>query len=246
MNNIAIIGGTGVNILSHAEICEKHQVDTPYGNPSSALSIAKLADKKFIFLARHGDLHTIPPHQINYRANVYALKDSGANNIIAVNAAGGITAEMYPGRLVVPDQIIDYTYGREHTFYDNDASKINHIDFTHPYSMNLREKLTALSIMTEFDVFVGGVYAATQGPRLETVAEIHRLEKDGCDIVGMTGMPEAALARELGMNYICLALVVNWGAGKTDDLITSETIKGNIEGRMEKVNSILTAFISTL
>lgn len=246
MSNTAIIGGTGVNILSRTEIREQRQVDTPYGSPSGLLSIAELSGKKFIFLARHGDPHTIPPHQINYRANIHALKDSGVNNIIAVNVVGGISTEMDPGRLVVPDQIIDYTYGREHTFYDNDADTVKHIDFTHPYSTSLREKFIALSIMTEFNVFVGGVYAATQGPRLETAAEIRRLQKDGGDIVGMTGMPEAALARELDLNYVCLALVINWAAGKTDDLITGKILQDNIEQGMGKVNAVLAAFIATL
>ena len=239
MNKIAIIGGTGLTSLAGVEITETIEVDTPYGSPSSALSLGHFGDKEIIFLARHGNPHAIPPHKINYRANIHALKVSGVENIIAVNAVGGITSEMRPCRIVIPEQIIDYTYGRKHTFSEDNLNEVTHIDFTNPYSADLVKQLATASLMSGLDIFIGGVYAATQGPRLETAAEINKLEKDGCDIVGMTGMPETALARELKINYVCLSLVVNWAAGKSDEEITMEVIERNLKDGMGKVKIIL-------
>jgi len=245
MNKIAIIAGTGLTSLSGVEITEIKEVDTPYGNPSCALSFGHSGEKEVIFLPRHGNPHVIPPHKINCRANIYALKENGVNNIIAVNAVGGITPEMNPGRIVIPEQIIDYTYDRKQTFFEDDLSGVTHIDFTNPYNIVLRKQLLNISTISDLDVFDGGVYAATQGPRLETAAEIDKLEKDGCDIVGMTGMPEAALARELDINYVCLALVANWAAGKTDEEITMTVIEKNLEQGIGKVKMILEEFITT-
>lgn len=245
MNKIAIIGGTGLASLEDVEIYETKEVDTPFGSPSSALSFGHLGDKKIIFLPRHGKPHAIPPHKINYRANIHALKENGVENIIAVNAVGGITSEMYPERIVIPEQIIDYTYGRYHTFFEDKLDEVTHIDFTNPYKIALRRQLLGVNAISDLNVFVGGVYAATQGPRLETAAEIKKLEKDGCDIVGMTGMPEAALARELDINYVCLALVVNWAAGKSDEEITMAVIEKHLEEGIGKVKLILEEFIKT-
>lgn len=245
MNKIAIIGGTGLASLEGVEIYETKEVDTPFGSPSSALSFGHLGDKKIIFLPRHGKPHAIPPHKINYRANIHALKENGVENIIAVNAVGGITSEMYPERIVIPEQIIDYTYGRYHTFFEDKLDEVTHIDFTNPYSSDLGNQLATASLMSGLDAFNGGVYAATQGPRLETAVEIKKLEKDGCDIVGMTGMPEAALARELDINYVCLALVVNWAAGKSDEGITMAVIEKHLEQSIGKVKLILKEFIKT-
>jgi len=245
MNKIAIIGGTGLTSLAGVEITETREVDTPYGSPSCALSFGQIGDKEIIFLPRHGKPHAIPPHKINYRANIHALKKNGVENIIAVNAVGGITSEMYPERIVIPEQIIDYTYGRNHTFFEDKLNKVTHIDFTNPYKIALRRQLLGVNAISDLNVFVGGVYAATQGPRLETAAEVKKLEKDGCDIVGMTGMPEAALARELDINYMCLALVVNWAAGKSDEEITMAVIEKHLEQGIGKVKRILEEFIKT-
>ena len=245
MNKIAIIGGTGLTSLTGVEITETREVDTPFGSPSSALSFGRLGDKEIIFLPRHGKPHAIAPHKINYRANIYALKENGIENIIAVNAVGGITSEMYPERIVIPEQIIDYTYGRNHTFYEDKLDEVTHIDFTKPYNVTLRKQLLGVNAISDLNAFVGSVYAATQGPRLETAAEIDKLEKDGCDIVGMTGMPEAALAHELDINYVCLALVVNWAAGKSDEEITMTLIEKHLEQGIGKVKRILKEFIKT-
>jgi len=239
MKKIAVIGGTGLTSLAGVELTEAREVNTPYGSPSSALSFGYFGDKEIIFLPRHGNPHTIPPHKINYRANIHALKENDVKNIIAINTVGGIASEMYPERIVIPEQIIDYTTGRNHTFFEDKLNEVTHIDFTNPYSAALREQLTNNPVILDLNVFVGGVYAATQGPRLETAAEIDKLERDGCDIVGMTGMPEAALARELNINYACLALVVNWAAGKTDDEITMAVIERHLEQGMGKIKQVL-------
>lgn len=239
MSKLAIIGGTGLTNLEGFEVTDQKEQQTPYGKPSSTLIFGKLAEKEIIFLPRHGNPHIIPPHKINYRANIYALKENGVENIIAVNAVGGITSEMFPGRIVIPEQIIDYTYARDQTFFEDDITEITYIDFTHPYSVTLREQLAAASLTSDLNIFVGGVYAAMQGPRLETAAEINKLEKDGCNIVGMTGMPEAALAREMNINYACLSLVVNWAAGKTEGEITSAVIEKNLEEGIGKVKCLL-------
>jgi 5'-methylthioadenosine phosphorylase/5'-methylthioinosine phosphorylase len=239
MSKIGIIGGSGLTSLSGVKISETRKVDTPYGSPSSTLTFGSYGEKEIVFLPRHGSPHTIPPHKINYRANIYALKENDVENIIAVNAVGGITSEMHPGRIVIPEQIIDFTYGRNQTFYEDDFAELTHIDFTHPYSVSLREQLAAASLTSDLNIFVGGVYAATQGPRLETAAEIRKIEKDGCDIVGMTGMPEATLAREMNVNYACLSLVVNWAAGKSEGEITNAVFEKHLEEGIEKVKTLL-------
>lgn len=245
MTKIAIIGGTGLSSISATKIEATREVDTSYGQPSAALRFIDFSGKEIIFLPRHGDPHTIPPHKVNYRANIDALKQHGVETIIAVNAVGGITPDMYPGRIVIPQQIIDYTYGREQTFYQDHLTQVTHIDFTNPYSASLRRQLSILDVSKTLNVFSGGVYAATQGPRLETAAEINKLEKDGCDIVGMTGMPEASLAREVNIDYATLCLVVNWAAGKTDTEISMATIRQHLKNGMDKVRSILEQFIAT-
>ncbi len=246
MSKIAIVGGTGLTTLPGITDHISQTVDTPYGAPSGELTIGRFATKEIIFLARHGDPHCIPPHQVNYRANIHALKMQGVDHIIAVNAAGGITSKLCPGTIAVPEQIIDYTYGRAHTFYDGEHNDLAHIDFTYPYSHAIRAALLNAGIDLKIELHADGVYASTQGPRLETAAEIRRLEKDGCDIVGMTGMPEAALAREAGINYACLALVVNWAAGKTKEKISATTIAKHIDQGMGKVNALLRHTIATL
>jgi len=211
--DISIIGGTGLYELEGLVELDRVKLDTPWGEPSSELIVAELAGKKVIFLARHGLKHTIPPHMVNYRANLWALKECGVKNIIAVAAVGGITDEMAPETIVIPDQIIDYTYARKQTFFEEDLQSVTHIDFTQPYSAHIRQQLADAARRLGLEPVMQGVYAATQGPRLESAAEIERLKRDGASIVGMTGMPEAALARELEIDYACCALVVNWAAG---------------------------------
>jgi 5'-methylthioinosine phosphorylase len=240
MSFTAIIGGTGLTELNNLDITHKEMVNTPYGSPSGPLTFGKVAGNDVVFLARHGHRHTIPPHRVNYRANLWALKEVGVKQIIAVAAVGGITQEMWPERIVIPHQIIDYTWGRSQTFFEDDLSFVTHVDFTHPYSQELRQVLLSSASELKFNPHDGGVYAATQGPRLESVAEVIKLERDGGDIVGMTGMPEAALARELDLKYAACALVINWAAGKDGDKVISlQEMEKYLDSGMAKIRSIL-------
>ncbi|MHA6493766.1 S-methyl-5'-thioinosine phosphorylase [Pseudomonas borbori] len=239
MTVCAIIGGTGLTRLDGLTINTARHFDTPYGAPSAPVLHGDYAGREVLFLARHGHPHRIPPHQVNYRANLWALREAGAQAIIAVNAVGGIHPAMGTGHFCVPHQIIDYTSGRAHTFYEDELEHVTHVDFSHPYDAQLRNKLTAALDQERCGYSSHGVYGCTQGPRLETVAEIARMERDGCDIVGMTGMPEAVLARELALPYACLALVVNPAAGKSKGLITMAEIECALEEGMGQVKAVL-------
>ncbi len=244
MSLTAIIGGTGLNQLEGLQLSESRHYKTRWGEPSSPLQFGQLGEQDVVFLARHGSHPHIPPHKVNYRANIQALKDVGADAIIGVAAVGGITAQMWPQRIVIPDQIIDYTYGREHTFFADNLDDVVHIDFSWPYEQSLRQKLLHIAQALDLNAMDKACYAATQGPRLETVAEIKRLEQDGCDIVGMTGMPEAALARELELPYACCALVVNWAAGKAGQQeISHAEMLVTIEQGMGRIRQLLAAAI---
>lgn len=239
MGNIAIIGGTGLTSLTDLEITGSEEVTTPFGTPSAPLVHGRFAGKEVLFLARHGSEHTIPPHKVNYRANLWALKEARVSKIVAVAAVGGIHEQMGPGRLVIPDQIIDYTTSRSNTFFEDDLDHVTHIDFTFPYSETLRSYLITAARCAGLDALEQGTYGATEGPRLETVAEISRMERDGCDLVGMTGMPEASLARELELEYAACAVVANWAAGKSEGIITMEEIEHHLVSGMDKVRRLL-------
>jgi len=240
MPQIAIIGGTGLTSLKGLEITHKEVVHTPYGEPSAPLIYGELCGQEVVFLARHGAGHTIPPHEINYRANIQALKQCDVKQIVGVAAVGGIHVDAGPGVVVIPDQIIDYTWGRVSTFFEGGQKEVTHIDFSYPYTPSLRKLLLECCKKAGVQATEQGVYGATQGPRLETAAEIARMERDGSTIVGMTGMPEAALARELDMEYACCAVVANWGAGKDDGHeITMAEIEKNLVGGMDQVRKVL-------
>lgn len=234
-----IIGGTGLTQLDGLVVDGEEEVSTPWGEPSAPLVRGRYQGQEVVFLARHGNPHRIPPHQLNYRANLYALRQAGVTRIIAVNAVGSIHDTMKPASLVVPDQLVDYTWGRGHTFFEGDLEATTHIDLTWPYTESVRKALLKSASAAKVGVSDGGVYGCTQGPRLETAAEIQRLARDGCDLVGMTGMPEAALARELGLDYACLALVVNWAAGKTTEVITMTDIERALAQGIGQVHQVL-------
>lgn len=234
---IGVIGGTGLSEPKFLNDVQFRQVATPYDEQTVQVLIGSLQGKTVAFLPRHGRDHKVPPHRINYRANLWALHAIGVSAVIGVNAVGGIHAETGPGRLAVPDQIIDYTWGREHTFFADGLEAVTHIDFSHPYDAALRQIL--IDAAQGRDLWPQGVYGCTQGPRLESGAEIQRLLRDGCDMVGMTGMPEAALARELGVAYACLAVSVNWAAGLSDELITMEAIGRVLNTGMIEVLDVL-------
>ncbi|HSS07329.1 MAG TPA: S-methyl-5'-thioinosine phosphorylase [Rhodanobacteraceae bacterium] len=241
---LAVIGGTGLYRFPGLEDIERHHVDTPYGKPSGDTVVGTLAGKRVAFLARHGEGHSIVPHRINYRANVWTLHRLGARRIVGINAVGGIREDMGPRVLAVPDQIIDYTSGRATSFCDAEGAEVKHIDFSEPYSAALRAALVSASRKAGVAIVDGGCYGATQGPRLETRAEIARMLRDGCDLVGMTGMPEAALARELECEYACLALVANWAAGCGEEAeISLPEIFANLEAATAEVPKVIGALL---
>lgn len=243
MTQLAIIGGTGLTQLSNLSSVRHERIDTPFGLPSAEYVIGDFNGKDVVFLARHGNPHKLAPHEINYRANIWGLKQLGVELIIAVAAVGGITAAMQPAHIAIPDQVVDYTYGRKHTFFAESDMPLSHIDFTWPYTLELREKLINAAEKVGVSVTSKGTYGCTQGPRLETIAEIRRMERDGCDVVGMTGMPEAALARELGIGYAAIAVVANWAAGKSDGEINMVEVEQNLHAGMAKTATLLKAFI---
>ena len=241
---LAIIGGSGLTQLSNLEVTRREVVRTPYGEPSGALTFGRIAGCEAVFLARHGYGHTIPPHHVNYRANIWALHAQGVKNVMAVASVGAIRRDLAPGALVVPDQIIDYTHGRAGTFFTGGESGVRHIDFTLPYCQTLRAACFAAGRQAGETLLDGGVYAATQGPRLETAAEIDRLERDGATMVGMTGMPEAALAREIGLCYATLAFVANRAAGRgAGAAISMSDIAAVLEPAMGRVRSVLAKLV---
>lgn len=239
MQVLGIIGGSGLTRLDALKVERLEAVNTPYGPPSAPLTIGSFDGAPVVFLPRHGASHGIAPHCVNYRANLWAMRHAGVEHLVGMAAVGGISAIATPGSLCIPDQIIDYTWGREHTLYDADSGGVTHIDFTAPYCQQMRDWLKAAADDVGVAVHDGATYAATQGPRLETAAEIIRLERDGCDIVGMTGMPEASLARELGLCYASLALSVNWAAGKADGPITMAEIEKHLESGMSDARRVL-------
>ena len=240
---LAIIGGSGLSQLGNLEVKQRKVSRTPYGEPSGALTFGRIADCDVVFLARHGYGHTIAPHEVNYRANLWALKDAGAIEVVSVVSVGGIRNNTWPGSLHLPNQIIDYTSGRAATFFEGAGVAVNHIDFTEPYSRPLREKLLKAAARCGENLSDGGVYAATQGPRLESAAEVNRLERDGSDLVGMTGMPEASLAREISLEYAAIAVVANYAAGRGDSAhaIPLDKIGAVLEEAMGRVRKIIGA-----
>ncbi|MFZ2752714.1 MAG: S-methyl-5'-thioinosine phosphorylase [Lysobacteraceae bacterium] len=244
---LAIIGGTGLYALADLQDVETHQPVTRYGAPSGPIRIGTLAGKRVAFLARHGEGHSVPPHRINYRANLAALKAVGAQRVLALNTVGGITEGFGPRVLGCPDQLIDYTWGRISTLSEETGSDVLHVDFGDPYTPKLRREILTAATAAGVAVVDGGCYGATQGPRLETRAEIARMRRDGCDLVGMTGMPEAGLARELGLDYACLAIVANWAAGAgrdPDEQITLEEVLAHVEAASAGLGPLLSALLA--
>ena len=242
---LAIIGGTGLSELQGFESLEKIALKTAYARAKVQLMRVASEGKEFIFLPRHGVDHKTPPHAINYRANIAALSELGVTEIVAVNAVGAIHIDLIPGSVAVPDQLIDYSHSRDVSFYDGKLKAVHHIDFTKPYSEIIRQRIlkATKAISTNCQIMDAGTYACTQGPRLETAAEICRLAQDGCDMVGMTGMPEASLARELEIDYASLALSVNWAAGLSDEPITLEDIHSVLESGMGFVSAVITEIV---
>ena len=238
---LGIIGGTGLTQLANLEITHRQVMRTPYGEPSGALTFGKIKDHEVVFVARHGYGHSIPPHEVNYQANMWALQAQGVKNIVAIAAVGGIHPDYLPGSIVIPDQIIDYTHGRKATYFEGNHRSVTHADFTEPYCETMRQQCMKAATMAGEKFTDGGVYAAVQGPRLETAAEINRLDRDGATLVGMTGMPEAVLARELGLCYATIAVVANHAAGRNTSkhAISFDEIDAVLKQAMQRVRIIL-------
>jgi len=247
--SLAIIGGTGLYALAGLDDIATHTPQTRYGTPSGPIRVGTLGGVRVAFLARHGEGHSIPPHKINYRANLAALQGLGASRVLALNTVGGITERYGPRVLACPDQLIDYTWGRISTLCEEADAEVLHVDFGEPYTPSLRAAILAAAREASVPVVDGGCYGATQGPRLETRAEIARLRRDGCDLVGMTGMPEAGLARELGLDYASLAIVANWAAGAgpdVDEVITLEDVLNNVAAATAEVPKLLVRLLEAL
>ena len=241
---LAIIGGTGLYRLAELQDIETHQPVTRYGALSGPIRVGTLAGRRVAFLARHGEGHSVPPHKVNYRANLAALQSLGATRVLALNTVGGISDGFGPRVLACPDQLIDYTWGRISTLCEEEGTEVVHVDFGDPYTPSLRQEILSAARASGVALVDGGCYGATQGPRLETRAEIARMRRDGCDLVGMTGMPEAGLARELGLEYACLAIVANWAAGAgpdPDEAITLDEVLANVAAASAGVSRLLAA-----
>lgn len=246
MPELALIGGTGISGLPGFETLKTVAVETRFGVPSGPVIEGRYAGTELLFLPRHGRPHTVPPHCVNYRANMVALAEQGVTTVIATNAVGGLHKDWHPGHLAIPHQIIDYTWGREHSLYDGTEDGLDHVDFTEPYTGHLRELLIVAAADSGFAYSDRAVYAATQGPRLESAAEITRLQRDGCDVVGMTGMPEAALARELGLDYAAVCTVVNPAAGIGEEPLTLESMHTVIQESAGRIAQLLDKVIPRL
>ena len=244
--DLAVIGGTGLYALAELVNPDAHQPPTPYGALSGPVRVGTFAGRRVAFLARHGEGHSVPPHKINYRANLAALKALGATRVLALNTVGGITERFGPRVLACPDQLIDYTWGRISTLCEEPGTEVLHVDFGEPYTRSLRAAVVAAAARGGVPLVDGGCYGATQGPRLETRAEIARMRRDGCDLVGMTGMPEAGLARELGLDYACLAIVANWAAGAgpdPDEVIKLQDVLDNVAAASAGLPALLRALL---
>ena len=243
---LAVIGGTGVYRIAELTDVESHLPETRYGFPSGPVRVGRIDGKRVAFLARHGEEHGVPPHRINYRANLVALQMVGATRVLALNTVGGITERFGPRVLACPDQLIDYTWGRVSTICEEPGTEVLHVDFGEPYTRSLRQAVIDAAASAGVALVADGCYGATQGPRLETRAEIVRMRRDGCDLVGMTGMPEAGLAREMGLDYACLAIVANWAAGAgpdPDEVITLQDVLDNVAAASSGLPRLLSALL---
>ncbi len=238
MARLAIIGGSGSGLLPF-DLNTEAAPETAWGRASAATTCWSAGEHELMFLPRHGVDMTIAPHRVNYRANMQLVKQFAADWVVAVNSVGGISAAASPGWLVIPDQLVDYSWGRKHSYYEGESGELEFIDFTEPYSPELRQNLIRAARQIGAEHLDSATYAVTQGPRLETAAEIDRLERDGCHIVGMTAMPEAGLARELDMPYASLSIVVNRAAGRGATALHDEMDQYHAQG-MATVARILT------
>lgn len=244
MPKVGIIAGSGFYDFEGVSVKDVRKVSTPYGEPSDSYRICEFGGLEFVFLARHGSPHRLQPHKINYRANIWGLRDLGVERILSINAVGGINTGIRPGDIVITDQIIDITSGRANTFYDGD--EVIHIDFTAPYCTELRDVLLKAGSRNEITLVNGGTYVSVNGPRLETAAEIALFARNGGDVVGMTGMPEACLARELEICFSCIAVVTNSAAGLSSGRLTATEVVATMKVSMKRLRSLLMTTLCTI
>jgi 5'-methylthioinosine phosphorylase len=237
LQTLGLIGGSGFD--QWGEPTERRRIETPFGAPSDAFEAFDLGSTRLWFLPRHGADHSLAPHRVNYRANLYAYATLNVEAVITVNAVGSLDVNLPGGSLVLPNQLIDYTHGRDNSFHDGVAGDLRHVEFAEPFSHDWRVRLLHAGEASGIAVRDGGCIAVTQGPRLETAAEVRRLARDGSDLVGMTSMPEAALARELDLPYATLAVVANLAAGLEEEPITLEAIETTLAGAMRRVRTLI-------
>lgn len=241
---LAMVGGTGLTEFD--QDCETLVIDTPYGPPSAPIRVIQTKPVRLLFMPRHGSPHRFPPHRVNYRANMWAFREAGADRVLAVSAVGGTREPYSPGTLALPDQLIDYTSGREHTYSDSENVPLVHVDFSWPYEGPLRGALLAAAGDAGVEVVDGGCIGVFQGPRLESAAEVRKARQDGCDMAGMTSLPEAGLARELGLDYAGIAVISNWGAGVAGERICEDNIAETLEEPMVRVRNIVSALVDQI
>lgn len=239
---LGVIGGTGLNEIEGVQVVETRRLSTPWGVPSAPAQRLRWERGECWFMPRHGQGHTLAPHRINYRANVQALQQLGVRQVLAIAAVGGIAATPRPGELALVEDLIDYTWGRAHTFADGVSGPLRHIEFAPPFNPEWRSRVAACAEQCGVDLVTDAVLGVTQGPRLETAAEIRRLARDGCTLVGMTTLPEAALAAEVGLEYATLAVVVNPAAGTADGSIHA-AIEASLDAGMAQVHRVLTTLV---
>lgn len=241
MAEIGIIAGSGIQELGCEDIIATQKVETPYGPPSDLYRICNISGTEVIFLPRHGIPHHIPPHKINYRANLWGFSSLGVKEIISINAVGGINEGLSPGDIVLPDQVIDLTHGRENTFFDKE--EVVHIDFTEPFCNSLREMFCCAGEKAGIPLIRSGTYVCTNGPRLETKAEIQYFSRIGADIVGMTLMPEASLARELEICFASISVITNYAAGISKNKLTTTEVVETMRASIEKIRTLIREFL---
>jgi 5'-methylthioadenosine phosphorylase len=240
---IGVIGGSGLYDIPGLEITDSAKLSSPYGEPSDVYRIGRLSGKEVAFLPRHGSMHHIQPHKINYRANIWGFRELGVKKIISVGASGGISGRMKPGLITLPDQIIDMTSGRPSTFYDEE--EVIHVDFTEPFCRDLRNYLIRAAEQSKVGVGESGLYVCVNGPRLETAAEIKTFSLWGADMVGMTAMPEASLARELEICFAGISVITNYAAGITNRRLTTTEVVETMQAASEEIKLLLKTLIST-
>ncbi|EAX46562.1 methylthioadenosine phosphorylase [Thermosinus carboxydivorans Nor1] len=244
MTKLAIIGGTGVYDPRILENVREEEILTPYG--AVRYKVGEYAGRAIAFIPRHGSKHSIPPHLINYRANIWAMKKIGVQAILATTAVGSLNTDMKPGDFVLINQFLDFTKNRVHTFYEGGERGVVHVDVTEPYCPALRQKLEKAAKKIGIAIHTKGTYVCTEGPRFETPAEIAMFAKLGGDVVGMTNVPEVVLAREAEMCYATVSMVTNYAAGISAQPLTHGEVLDTMKANTENIKRLIMETISLI